>query len=61
MSLHVFLTDKDTFEVPAEYSYSNRPDDTPTKLEESLAEWHEAGLSLYDAEMKRSANITVPL
>ena len=61
MSLHVFLSDKDTFEVPAKYQYSNRADDTPTKLKESLAEWHETGLSLYDAETKRSANITVPL
>jgi len=60
MSLHVFLTDTDTFEVPAMYRYSSA-DDTPAMLEESLAEWHEAGLSLYDAELKRSVNMTVPL
>lgn len=61
MSLHVFLSDRDTFAVPAKYKYSNRPDENPTKLKESLAEWHEAGLSLYDSETKCSANITVPL
>ena len=62
MSLHVFLTDNATFDVPPSYKYSNRADDNPVvKLEDSLAEWHEAGLSLYDSEMKRSTNLTVPL
>ena len=62
MSLHVFLTDTATFDVPPSYKYSNaRADDNPVALEESLAEWHEAGLSLYDSETKRSTNLTVPL
>ena len=61
MSLHVFLTDTATFGVPPSYKYSNRADDIPVALEESLAEWHEAGLSLYDPETKRSTNLTVPL